>query len=441
MELTPAPVPGRLRGRLGTPVRMGAGLAMVGAAGYGFQALAGHTLPAADKAAALAVYVIINIIGPGVFTALEQETSRATSGALTVGRSIRPVAVKAALLGLVLLVVVLIALSVLLPVLVGPVLHRNWLLYGAIMLGAVSAAGGYLVRGILSGTRRYDGYAVTLAVEGLSRLLPCVFVAVASLAAAPAYSFIFAIGTGCAGLAGLPWALRPVQASSVSVPGEAPGQGRQMTYGLLALVGASLLTQLVANAAPVEVSGKLIGNPSLAASFTAAFGLVRLPLFLFAPVPSVLLPGLTEAAVRGRYDVVRTRLRLILLAVAAVGVPGAIATLLLGPWANRVLFGMEVGLPTVVFGVLGVSTVMLMIAQVLQPALIALGRHRMATLAWAAGCASLFALFFLPGDPISVAVVAQVSAGVLVVLVMGVALFAALRSNGRSTPAPEQVDH
>ncbi|MGH3881335.1 MAG: hypothetical protein ACRDSK_30290, partial [Actinophytocola sp.] len=74
------------RERFGPALPMGAGLAFVGAAGYAFVALTGHTLPPADAAAAASLYLMVNIVGPGLFSALEQETSRAVSAELAAGR-------------------------------------------------------------------------------------------------------------------------------------------------------------------------------------------------------------------------------------------------------------------------------------------------------------------------------------------------------------------
>ncbi|HKN95553.1 MAG TPA: hypothetical protein VJX10_00435, partial [Pseudonocardiaceae bacterium] len=63
-----------VRWRFGPAALMGGGLLVLGIAGYGFVALAGRTLPTADAVAVSSLYLLINIIGPGVFVALEQET-------------------------------------------------------------------------------------------------------------------------------------------------------------------------------------------------------------------------------------------------------------------------------------------------------------------------------------------------------------------------------
>jgi O-antigen/teichoic acid export membrane protein len=416
--------------KFGPAVLMGGGLVVLGAAGYLFVAIAGHTLSAADATAVNGVYFLINIIGPGLFTALEQETSRATSSTIAAGRPLRHVVRNAALLAVGLLVVALVVLGAISPVLVNVELSGHWPLMAAVLLSAVTAAAIYLVRGLLGGMQRFSGYAATLAGEGAARLLPSVVVAVAGLAAAGTYGLIFAGGTIVGALFGLPWTRKMPH-------GEAEGAEplARMARGLLLLVGAILLTQLVANLLPLVVTAQLGTASAVAQAFGSAFLLVRVPLFLFAPVQAMLLPALTAAATRGEFDVVR----LVLMAVLAVGVPGAILSWLVGPWAAQVFFGAKAALPGAVVGLLGVSTILLMTVQALQPALVALGRHHAVTVSWAVGTAVLVGLLFVPGDTLTVAVTAQLVGPAVVVVGVLFALLRALRSSSTRTPVPASV--
>ncbi|MBC8092941.1 MAG: hypothetical protein H7Y15_13580, partial [Pseudonocardia sp.] len=78
------------------------GLGVVGVAGYGFIAIVGRVFDdsadAPTLAALTAVYLLVNIMGPGGFSAVEQETSRSVSAALASGFSAWPVARRALLL-------------------------------------------------------------------------------------------------------------------------------------------------------------------------------------------------------------------------------------------------------------------------------------------------------------------------------------------------------
>jgi O-antigen/teichoic acid export membrane protein len=413
-----------IRRRFGPAALMGGGLLVLGIAGYGFVALAGRTLSTADAAAVSSLYLLINIIGPGVFVALEQETSRSVSSTLAGGGAAAPIARRAAALAGLLLVGVLVVLAAVSPLLVDRVLGGRWSLLAAVLLGTTTSAMVYLVRGVLGGSRRFAGYSATLALEGAARLVPCVAVAASGAPGATVYALLFAAGSAVGAVAGLPW-LRRLDGPDVDPHRPVPGSLRRMANATVVLAGSTLLSQLVANLAPIVVSSRLAADTATAAAFTSAFILVRIPFFLFAPVQAMLLPTLTAAATTGRLADFRRTLRVILTVIAAVGVPGAIASLLIGPLAVQVLFGAHVRLSGPLLGVLGVGTIGLMVAQVLQPALVALGRHAVVTTAWLAGSVVLTGLLFLPGNPLTAAVVAQLAGSVVVVAVMAKAVSAA----------------
>jgi hypothetical protein len=99
-------------------------------------------------------------------------------------------------------------------------------------------------------------------------------------------------------------------------------------------------------------------------------------------------------------------------------VPGVVAGALLGPWAAQVLFDAPLRLSWLVAGLLGVGTVGMVAAQVLQPALVALGRNRAATSAWAVGTGVFAGLLALPGDALVACLAAQVAAPAVVVALM-----------------------
>jgi O-antigen/teichoic acid export membrane protein len=428
------------RDRFGPALYLGGGLALVGAAGYAFVALTGHTLPPADAAAAASLYLLVNIIGPGIFAALEQETSRSVSAEIAAGRDPRPVTRNASILAGALLVGVVAVLLAISPVLTNKALAGKWGLFAAVLLSVVTSAAVYAVRGLVGGRQRFTGYAATLGAEGVARIVPCIVIAASGAPNAVTFAIAFAAGSAFGALAGLPWLRRPVELPEVR-KSTAPASAGRMARALSFLVGGTLLMLLAMNLAPIVVTPRLGADAATAAAFASAFVLARVPLFLFAPVQAVLLPSLTRAATRGELGVVRARLRAILLAVAAIGLAGVLASFTVGPWAVQVLFGAEVRLSGAVVGLLGVSTVGLMVAQVLQPGLVALGRHKIVTLAWAAGTVALVALLALPGDPLRAGVAGQLVASALVVAVMLTSLYRVLGASrsGRSAKGVDPV--
>ncbi|MFL6119623.1 lipopolysaccharide biosynthesis protein [Actinophytocola sp.] len=425
-----------LSARLGPAIYMAGGLALVGAAGYGFVALAGHTLAPAAAAALASLYLMVNIIGPGVFSALEQETSRSVSAEAAAGRGIGAVARHAWLLAAGLLAVLLVVLLLVSPILTDQAFAGQWGLFAAVLLSVVTSAAVYVVRGLLGGTQRFTGYSATLAAEGVVRIVPCVVIAALGMPDPTWYALIFAAGSGFGAAAGLLWLRRgtprprPVEPRDVEPPSV-----RRMAHALSLLVGGTLLMLIVSNVAPIVVTARLPEDAATAAAFASAFVLARIPLFLFAPVQAMLLPSLTRAATAHDFAAVRARLRVILMAVLAIGLLGVLASFTVGPWAVQVLFGAEVRLSTAVVGLLGVSTVGLMTGLVLQPGLIALGAHKSVTAAWLAGTVVLVALLALPGDPIRAGVLAQLVGATLVVVIMLRALSKALRGGGQPVSA------
>lgn len=407
-----------LRHRIAGVAPVGGGLLVLGISSYVVLGVAGHALNARDYAAVASLYLLTAIAGPGIFVAIEQETNREVSTRLAAGDGIQPAlrggaSVAAGMAGLV--CVLLLALS---PVLVPGVLGGSWTLLVATLVAVVGSAAVYLLRGLFAGERRYGWYATSLAAEGITRIVPCLLLAAVGGAAAGAFGFVFALGAGGAALLCLPGVRE-------SRPGP-PVALRRMASRAGLLAFASGLTFLVANLAPLVLTARLPLQPEVAAAFVSLFVLARIPVFLFAPLQAFLLPSLTAGVERGDRAHVRSRLRVALLAVAAIGVPGVVLAGLFGPWAARVFFNAPVDLPITAATLLGLSTVAMMAAQVLQPALVALGVHRMATIAWLSGTVVFVALLLVPGDPVAGAVAAQLGAPAVVVGIMAVAIRAAL---------------
>lgn len=414
---------------------MGGGLALVGLSAYAVLGLAGHTLAPRDYAALGSLYLLTTILGPGVFVAVEQQTNREVSGRLAAGVSTAGTVRTAAAVSGGLAAALSLAVLAAGPVLVPEVFAGSWALLAATVLAVLGASAVYLLRGVFAGQRRYGWYGASLAAEGLTRLLPCVALVLLGGAGLARFGFAFAAGCGVAAALTLYGLRHPCAPAAPS--GQRPARTSRMAGAVGLLACASGLSLLVANLGPVVLTSRVGPRPddaALAASFVSLFVLVRVPVFLFAPVQAFLLPGLTAAAERGDAPTVRVRVRAALLAVAAVGGAGVLGAWLLGPWAARVFFHAPLPLPRTVAALLAVSTVAMMAAQILQPALVALGRHRAATGAWLASATLFVALLFAPVDPLLAAVAAQLVAPVLVTALMAAALRAGVRRLGRGQP-------
>jgi O-antigen/teichoic acid export membrane protein len=415
--------------RVGTAAHLAAGLVVLGAAGYAYVAVVGHIFDRPQEAATLSalisLYLLVNMIGPGVYAALEQETSRAVSAAVARGESLRPIARRAAVLALWSLagLVALVLLSW--PLLLGRVLEGRIGLLVALLVATAGSAGVYWARGLLGGQQRFAGYARTLYVEGAVRLLPCLVLLALAVGSPEAYGLAFAVGSAVAALSVAP-ALRLEH--STAPAGQIVGMGRGLHY----LTVAIALSQLLANVAPVIVSYRLPGDPVVAAVFGTTFVLARIPLFLFAPVQAVLLPKLTRAATLGAYDELVRRLRQAVTAVVGVGLLGVVGCVLLGPWAAERLFNTAMRPTASTLALLGAATLVMMTALVIQPTLVAMGRQRQVTVAWVLGTAVFLALLAAPVEPVAAALVAQLVGPGVVLGVLGFGVVRALRAANRT---------
>lgn len=387
-------------------MQLGGGLAAVGAAGYVFLAVAGNVLPSADYAALAMLYLLVNIAGPGLFIALELQTSRAVSVRVAAGIPTGPTMRAAAVLVLALFAGLAVVLLVASPVLIGQLFNGNGWLLGALLLGGAGAGSVYWIRGLFGGQQQFGGYAATMLGEGAARLAPLLLLPLLGLASAASLGFAFAAGALVATLATLPALRRGAPGPREDLP--------RLARGMTLLVVASLLSQLVANLGPVVV-GLRADDTALVAAFASAAVLARIPLFLFSPVQALLLPGLTAAAEVGDRRAVASRIRQVLVVVGMFGLAGLAGAATWGPAAVQTLFGAQLRLSSGVLTLLAASTVLFMLAQVLAPALIALGRHRWVALGWVAGTVVFLAVAFAPLPAVPAAVLAQLAGPAVVV--------------------------
>lgn len=430
------PAAARLRqGPLPSAVHLAAGLAVLGGAGYAFVAVAGHTFDAPADASALtaliSLYLLVNIVGPGIYAGLEQATSRAVSAAAARGEPLRPLGRRSASLAAGSFVALAALLTAAWPLGLADVLDHRPALLAALLVAVAGSAAVYWTRGVLAGRRRFRPYARTLYVEGGARLLPCLALLALGAATPGVFGLVFALGSAVAALS----VVRAVRFDEPPAPSAPAGLGRSFAY----LTGAIALSQLLANLGPVVVSYRLGEDALTAAVFGAAFVLARIPLFLFSPVQALLLPALTHAATTGDHAAVRRRQGQVLAAVAVVGGLGVLGCFWLGPWLTTLLFDAPQRPAAAVVGLLGLATVLMMAALVLQTTLVAFGRQRFVTGAWVAGTLVHLVVLVAPGAPVGAAVAAQLAGPGTVLAVLGAGVTRALRSAARTTTGEGQA--
>ena len=151
-------------------VTVGTGVALLGLTSFGYLSVVGRVLGPADVVPLTTLWVLINAIGPALFFPLEQEVGRAVAARQAVGLGARPVLLRAAALGLGLLLVLAAVCAA-----AGAPLSR-WLFDGevvvlaAFFVGSVGLCAQHLTRGSFAGTGDFLRYGVQLGTDGLLRL-------------------------------------------------------------------------------------------------------------------------------------------------------------------------------------------------------------------------------------------------------------------------------
>ena len=282
--------------------------------------------------------------------------------------------------------------------------------------------------GALSGSERWGLYAVLLTVDAALRL------AVAGIAwwlGDAGLGFAIATVAGAitwALLVALSPATRAALASAVDV-----GRGRfwrNTGTAMLASAGTSALVTgfplfVTATARPTDPA-PLLGAVILAITLTRAPLLVPLTSF-----QSAIIVYFVERRSRGP-----RALALPLAAVTAIGVLGAGAAWLVGPWLIRVLFGAEFELSGVVLAALTAASVGTAALMVTGNAALAFDRHLLYNVGWwVAVIAAAALLVAVPGAldvRAAIALLAGPGVGVLVHVVGLVVVATSLRPGARS---------
>jgi O-antigen/teichoic acid export membrane protein len=398
--------------------------ALLGASGYAFLVLTKNSLSVSDYAALVAFYPLVAFVGPALFIPVEQEATRLVSRAHALGHGTRDVLIQLGQLSAGMAAVATVLLVAAGPFLVGRIFNGHSGLLVALIASVLGYGGTCLIRGAFAGERRLREYAVCVGVDGLARLVPCIALVAVGVSALLPYGLALGLGSVAALGVGLAWFRTGQVGPRVAWRDLLGGTG-----WLVAAWGASFA---LANVAPVVVKALLPLESERTSVFTVAFVVARVPVFALLSLQAILLPALSRSAAIRDLTGLRRGIRQALLVVSVLGVSSLVTTTPLCLWLIKVLFGRSSALPVGILTLLAVGTVLAMVVQVLQPALIALAGHRLVATAWLVGVVLFGACFVLPINPIDAATMAQVVAGAATAAVMGVALLRHLRRATRA---------
>jgi O-antigen/teichoic acid export membrane protein len=365
-------------------------------------------------------------LAPGFFLPLEQELGRALSARRALGQGGRPVVVKVVMLGSGLAVIVSVLLLAAGKWLAADYFEGSWVMVFALVLSIAAYAPAHLSRGICSGTGRFYGYAVVLGSDGVVRIILCLALAAAGVAAVGWFGLAVAIAPlfGVAAVA--------MRGQLHTEPGP-PATWREVTPNLGWLLLGSVMAAGLVNAGPIATS--ILAKDSevgLVTRFGFGVILARIPLFLFQAVQAALLPRLSRLAAAGQMEEFLDGFRRLMVVVAGVGVIGVTGAWLLGPFAVRVMYDAELSRRTLTVLALGSACYMLGLA--IAQAVIALQGHALVALGWTVGMVSFIVSTWLIGG----SVFFRIESGLLVGSAAAMVMFAlALRRRLAAGATPD----
>lgn len=374
-------------------IAVAAGLGVFGLSTYGFLGFAGQGLGPERFAPLSVLWTLLNALGIGLFLPFEQELGRVTAmrrargeGNLSYVRHVTTVALA------------LLAAVCVLAILAGPVLSSRLLtgqgeLVLLLVLAMAGMAASYMVRGLLSGQGRFDRYGAQLATDGVLRVLAAGALFGLRIDNVAAYGLVLFVSPVAAVLLTTP---RPSVLIRTGGPEVAQ---RAVVRAVGTLLGASVLSQALANAGPIIV--QLLATPNeraVSGQFLAALVVARVPLFLFAAVQAVFLPGLAGLVSAGDRDGFRGRVQAVGAGTLVIGVAGALVVWLLGSELVSLLFGPRFSIDRGVITLIAVSGALFMLAQVAAQALLALRADAAVVVGWAAGVGGLLISAAVPGE-------------------------------------------
>ena len=415
------------------------GLLFDGVASYVFLSAAARDLGPYRFAMVSVLWVVLFLIGNGLFIPVEQELSRSIAARAVRGSGwaslVRRVTVASGAVLAVALGTGILARGHLADSLFRGDQTFVWLLLG----GLIGVWVMFVLRGVLSGERRFHAYGLMFVADATAKALPGVGLLWWGALRPSSYGLVVA-GSAYAGIvvayACLRW--RRARGSSSTgdvltpdpgVPDVAPPWGRlSSSMGFLLLT--SFLSALAINIGTVaiEVTGTRV-DADKAGIFLSGLVIARIPLFLFQAIQAIVLPRLSLLAARGDLGGFRSDLRRLYAAMGATTVVATLGAAALGPLAVQILFGEEFALLGARdMALLTLSSLLMTVALTLNQAQIALHHQRQTGWPWGVATAAFLAIVTTNGRDVFLRVeLGMVAAGAVAALIVTILVQRELR--------------
>lgn len=423
-------VPSSLRGA--GPVAVG--LMVAGLCTYAFLAVAGRSLGPSRFASVSALWGFVFILGPGVYTPLQQEVGRALAARRAEGVGGRDVVRKAGLAGGAVTVLLVAGTLAAGGWIVSTFFAGAWGLLFALVIALVGFWLSFLTRGVVSGLGRFERFGALLGGESAIRLAIALGLVLIGVEAPVPFGMAVAwapfVAAGLVMFAGR----RPRVAAGPPAP------WRDLSRALGWLLASSLLSQLLVNAAILVVRALGGGSASSdAGRFLAALVIARVSLYLFQAVEAVLLPNLAVLVAEGRLVDYRAAMRRLVAIILVLIVVSTAAAFALGPFVVRAMFGPQFVVSRSTMAMLAAASAVYVLASAQSGALIAIGGHKWTAYGWGAACVAFTGVVIAIDDLFWRVEAAYLVGSVVAAVVLTIALHHLAVSRVRDALADETV--
>ena len=365
------------------------GLLFDGVASYIFLTASGRALGPDRFGIVSVLWVVLFLVGNGLFIPVEQELSRSIAARRARGQGTAGLVRRVGIASSVLLVIVAVATLAERSRIADSLFHGDDGFVNALVGGIAGVWLMFLVRGYLSGNHRFGAYALMFVGDAVAKAVP----ALALLASGVSSPIAFGLVMAASAYAGSLVSMVRGRAPDAESPDEAPRWGRLLSsLGFLLLT--SFLSALTINIGTlaIEVIGTRV-DQAKAGIFLSGLVIARIPLFLFQAIQAIVLPRLSRLAAVNDLDGFRVDLRRLSTLMVATTFIAVLGSAALGPLAVRILFGEQyAALGARDMGLLTLASMFMTCALTLNQAQIALHHQRQTGWPWGVATGAFLAV-------------------------------------------------
>jgi O-antigen/teichoic acid export membrane protein len=397
------------------------GLLFDGIASYIFLTAAGRALGPDRFAIVSVLWVVLFLVGNGLFVPIEQELSRSIAARRARGLGARHLIRRVGGASSVLLVITCVATLADRARIADSLFRGDDQLVVVLAVGIVGVWLMFLVRGVLSGNHLFHSYALMFVGDALAKAVPALLLLAAGVTSPIAFGVIMALSAYVGSLVPLVGDRPPPPTAG----DPAPAWGRLLSsLGFLLLT--SFLSALTINIGTlaIEVIGSRVDEDK-AGIFLSGLVIARIPLFLFQAIQAIVLPRLSRLAALNDLAGFRADLRRLSWTMAVSTVVAVAGSAVVGPLAVKLLFGDDFALLGARdMAMLTLASMLMTCALTLNQAQIALHHQRQTGWPWGVATAAFLAVTATNGADLFLRVeLGMVAAGatalVLVALLVG----------------------